>query len=232
MRCAILLLFSGCAFSLMTASYYTKPTANLQVRAAEVDSLVVKARHSGVKNIDSLRTVERDLARHYVDKIRIENIADDDLYTAARLFDKAGQPDTAIGLLEKYVARNGKNLDAMDMLFELYIDGEKPAAVEKLFKDRMTSFVGQQLGTYYLDIYYGYADIGQYQDAIRVADEAVVKVDSALALRLQVEKSELLWRQDEKERAMSLLDDLKNKYGSNKQNLARIEKKKKLHESL
>jgi len=228
MRCAILLLFSGWIFSLMTASCGTKPTANLQAKSAEVDSLVVRARRSGAKNIDSLRTVERDLAKRYVEKIGIENIAADDLYAAARLFHKAQRPDTAVELLEKYVAQNEKNLDAMDMLFELYLDGEKPAAAEKLFKNRMALIESQQLGTYYLYLYYGYADTGLDQDAIRLADEAAVKADSAMALRLQVEKSELLWRQGEHEKAMSLLDDLRKKYGSSEQSLSRIEKKENL----
>jgi len=184
---------------------------HLDKKAAEVDSLVIKARAAGLTNMDSLRTAKKNLALHYSLGLDPSAVAEKDYYAASRLFFAAGKLDSARSLLEKYGVASG-NAEAIDMLFGLYLDSGENATAEKLFQEQIKQRAGDRLAQYYIGLYYAYGEKGENEKALEILDQALQNVPAAENSGFIVEKADMLHQMGKKSEAVALLDELKKNH--------------------
>ncbi len=188
----------------------SKPSnAKLQAKADEVDSLVIKGRKAGIRNIDSLRTAVRTLVNEYSGAIDLQSIAEQDLYHAARLYNAAGKLDTAILALERYTAQRD-NLAALRLLFESYLDNGDNGRAEKLFFTRIRAIAGARLERYFEYLFWGYQEAGAPMKALAIADSAIGTLPPKDAVQFSIEKAEILWSTGQKQEGLSMLRELRS----------------------
>jgi len=209
------LLVIAVFIAVVNASLYfscSKPSASkLQAKANEVDSLVIKGRKAGIRNTDSLRTAQHDLANQYSSTIKLESVAEKDLFDAGRLFKAAGKLDTTILLLEKYTAGRD-SLPALSLLFDSYIEKGRTRAAENLFFLRLKSNQPARMENYLLDLFWAYQEAGMPLKAMAIADSAVRMLPPEDAVQFSVDKAELLWSTGQKQEALAMLGGLRNRY--------------------
>jgi thiol-disulfide isomerase/thioredoxin len=199
----ILLIMSG---SFVSCS---KPVrTNLRSRANEVDSLVIKARAAGLKNVDSLRAAKQDLAVRYSSEIILNSLPAADLFDAARLYFSAGKLDSAILALERYKVTYD-SLEALDLLFESCIDAGRLDDAEKLLHSDIKIRSDVQLEKYYRYLFWGYQDASLAEKALAIADEAIQTLKPEESVSLAVYKSEILWSIGREKEALALLQQLR-----------------------
>ncbi len=190
----------------------SKPSsAKLQAKANEVDSLVIKGRKAGIRNIDSLRTAQHNLANQYSSAIDLELLVEKDQFDAARLFKAAGKLDTTILLLEKYTAERD-SLPALSLLFDSYVDRGRTIAAEDLFFMRLKSNQAIRMESYLLNLFWTYQEVGMPLKAMAIADSAIRMLPPEDAVQFSVDKAELLWSAGQKQEALSMLGELRNRY--------------------
>ncbi len=206
-----------------------KPEANLQSKAALVDSLVIKGRRAQVANLDSLRDEQHALAVKYTAKLDPEKVKEDDLFAAAQLFYYANKLDSAITVLQKYCEKND-DVDALDFLFNAYIEKNRLKEAEKLFQDKLKKKNKNAVDRYYLYLYYTYQENGDTENAMRVIDEALSTLDKQKQARFAVAKAELLWDTGKHRESLALLKKLQKEYANDEQAIRQINAKTYLFE--
>lgn len=184
------------------------PEANLAEKATEVDSLFARGRRAGAENYDSLYAAQKELALKYIKGLNPEKVSPENLYPAGRLFAKAGKADTAIVLLEKFVETED-NVQAKDLLFDLYFEKGRPADAERMFRETLKEARPDVLYGYYMYLYAGYVDAEDADNAARIADEAAAALPPERGGYFAVSKAELLFDSGKRDEAMALLNKLK-----------------------
>lgn len=197
---ALLALF---AFACQKEAY-----VDLDKKAVEVDSLIIKARAAGLRNMDSLRTARREKALSYISGVNPVKVGGENYHAAARLFFAAGKSDSALILLEKY-APAGAEKEPLAMLFNLYVQKGEVARAEQLFNNKLKLLVGDEAGDYYLNLLYGYQEQNQLDKAIAAADAGIAALPANARGSLIIEKADLLFQKGDKTAALGLLEELK-----------------------
>ena len=129
-----IMVLLACSFAAALVLACSKPSyVNLGQKAAEVDSLVIKGRAAGATNMDSLRAARKEKALFYIAGVDPFKIKDADYHAAARLFYAAGKSDSALVVLEKNAPAQGDK-DALDLLFNIYLEKGKNAEAERAFQ--------------------------------------------------------------------------------------------------
>ncbi|HNW60587.1 MAG TPA: redoxin family protein [bacterium] len=181
---------------------------DLDKKAVEVDSLMIKARAAGLTNIDSLRAARKEKALGYIFGIDPGKIDVNGYHAAARLFYAAGKPDSAVQVLEKYAPAQN-NAEALTLLFNLYISRSQIARAEQLFTGKLKALAGEQKESMYMDLIYGYEEQNEIAKALTLADAAIAELPAGTATGIALEKAELLNLSGDKSGAISLLKTLK-----------------------
>ncbi len=197
------------------------PEANLQQKAANVDSLVIKNIKTGTSNIDSLKSVQKKLALGFVEELDPKVVAEDDLFAAAKLYYTAGKLDSAINVLERLIEVDSSR-EALVMLFETYWVKNQIFKAEKLLRDYLLQMDPGKADQYYYYLFHGYRNIDDYEGALAISDEALAKLPAEKTLRLALDRAELLWEVNQREAAEKWLDTLKEMYGEDQQAMGRI----------
>ena len=199
------------------------PETNLQQKFSQVDSLLIKGTLAGIRNIDSLKTAQANLARSFTKNLKIDKIKKEDLYEAAQLFYLAKDKDAAIEALEK-LKNTADSVNEMSFLFELYCENDRLEDAEKLI-NILKIKAPQGLYSNYLNLFYGYDERGDLEKALWVADQAIPKLNGPKAAFFQVEKAQVLWSLGKKQDALELLKSVKSDYAGNEQVIRRADNK-------
>jgi thiol-disulfide isomerase/thioredoxin len=186
----------------------------LSAQADQVDSLVVKGRAVGLKNIDSLTAAQKQLAVVYVAKLKPERILATDLFPAARLYYKAGQIDTAIPLLEKYV-KTDNTLAPLDLLFQFYCEKGRVEDADWLFAARIQPLNPSSPQNYYEELYYNYIDLDKKPLALSIADKATQVLDRDTGAEFYILKAQVLFDMGKYDESLYLLAALKKEFKDN-----------------
>jgi thiol-disulfide isomerase/thioredoxin len=200
---AVIILLAVSFLSCQRASYQ-----DLSKKAAEVDSLIIKARAAGVTNMDSLRTARKDKALTYIMGVDPRKIGVDNYHAAARLFFAAGKKDSALQVLEKFAPAQ-KEREALTLLFNLYIEKGQVSRAEELFTNAIKELPGGRSAGFYMDLIYSYEEKDELAKAIAIADDAIASLPKEDATFVILEKAELLNLSGDKKGALSLLQQLK-----------------------
>jgi thiol-disulfide isomerase/thioredoxin len=207
------------------------PEANLQQKAAKVDSLVIKSQTTGTSNFDSLKSVQKKLALHFVEELDPQRVPEDDLFAAAKLYYTAGKLDSAINVLERLIEVDTSR-EALVMLFETYWVQNQIFKAEKLLRDHLLQTDPEKADQYYYYLFHGYRNLNDYEGALAIADEALAKLPAEKTLRLALDRAELLWEVNQKDAAEKWLDTLKEMYGQDQQAMGRILAKQNLFDAI
>lgn len=183
---------------------------NLDRKAAQVDSLIIKARAAGITNIDSLRSARKEQAALYLTGVDPARIKAADYHAAARLFYAAGKQDSALQVLEKYAPGQGDR-EALTLLFNLYLGKGQPAKAEQLLNQHLASLESENTDGLYLELIYGYQEINELQKAVAVADAAIATLPGEKSSRIVLEKADMLYQLGDRDSALALLQELKNR---------------------
>lgn len=203
----------------------TKPV-DLKSKAAEVDSLIIKARQNGFRNIDSLLAAQKSLALQYTTKLNPKTLGLENQTPAARLFYRAGKLDTALAILEQYSPAQ-PDRDADILLFQLLLQKNRVKDAEQIFKSRLKVGAEDPYG-FYMNLFYGYQEQGENEKALQVLEEGIASVNPDRAALLNIMKSEVLWDMGKKTETLALLDFLKKERKDDSAMLRRIEAKENL----
>ena len=121
---------------------------NLSDKAIQVDSLVVKAKNSGVFNSDSLYKVQKELARSLTAKLDPAKVDEKDIAAAAKLYYHAEKSDSAITVLSR-IAADSLDQQLGEILFECYWNLNKAQEAEKVYRNVLVDKL-QKDKVYYL----------------------------------------------------------------------------------
>lgn len=197
-----------CLASMMVTNFCGQsPYVGLAKKAAEVDSLIIKARAAGKTNMDSLRKAKIELAEKYVLGLDPNKVKAEDRLPAAKLFYAVGKLDTAVQLLT-----NVDDKEAYQLLFNIYLQTDRVAKAETVFRQHLAAGAKDELGDLYESLFWGYQERGDVADALRIADEAIVALPAEKIFNFQLEKAELLFQKGQKAEAFKLLQQLQKDY--------------------
>jgi thiol-disulfide isomerase/thioredoxin len=184
------------------------PESNISEKATEVDSLIVRGRNAGISNYDSLHNEQQALAQKYAKGLVPQNIKNENLFAAGRIFAKAGNIESAIVALERLNTIE-QNINASDLLFDMYVENGQTSDAEQLFSSLLRKEKEANLYTYFVYLYFGFVEQDMMNDAIRIADDAAATLPPERGGYFAVSKSELLWDSGQQEEALLLLKKMK-----------------------
>ena len=208
-------LLSGCGESAYV---------NLDKKAAEVDSLIIKARTAGKFNSDSLRTARQTLALKYLQGVDPLKVPQEAFYPAARLLVAAGKRDSAQTILEKYAITAGSR-EGLEQLFNLYLEKGEPARAEELLANHLKVKAPDKLEQYYVGLYYGYSENAENEKALALLNQALRDVSAEKSVWFMLEKADVLHQMGQKEEAIAILSALKAAHADNARLLQNIQSK-------
>lgn len=183
------------------------PEANLVAKAAEVDSVWAKGLRVS-HNYDSLRTVQRDLARNYTERVRLERVKGEGLFALGSLYQVLGDYGKEQQALEKYLnARGAKDSVAAIRLLQSYLFCDSLHKAERFALERMPALgvvpdFGQCLG-----LAYGFFDKGDLAKAELWVDHALAKSSQEQRYSAVSFKAEIAAARDDLPRAAALLKE-------------------------
>ncbi|MBN1998638.1 TlpA family protein disulfide reductase [candidate division KSB1 bacterium] len=202
----------------------TVPPGDLDGMANKVDSVFKEGIDAGLTNVDSLKAEQKKLAQKYTRYISPSDVDQENLHAAARLYYKAGDVETAIGLLERYQPADSA-VDALDFLFELYCEKGLIKNAETLFHKAIKPHNPKSVQNYYFYLLYGYLENQDKNAALAVADTAISGLNATDAAAFYLEKAEIYYDLGQKEKTQNLLRQMKEQYSGDETLLRRINRK-------
>ncbi len=193
--------------ALLIMSCGEAPEANLASKAAEVDSVWAKGLKVS-RNYDSLRTVQRDLARNYTERVRLERVKGEDLLALGSLYQVLGEYGKEQQALEKYLSAHGpKDSVAAIRLLQSYLFSDSLHKAERFALERMpalgvTPDFGQCLG-----LAYGFFDEGELAKAELWVDRALAETPGEQRYSAVSFKAEIAAARGDLPRAVALLKE-------------------------
>jgi len=214
-------------FTLLASGCGDSPYQNLPSKAAQVDSLIVRAKAAGATHIDSLRQEQRRLAEKFAHRLDPQKIDRVDLSSAARLFYYAGRLDSSIAVLQRTPQDSLPLADAV-MLFEMYWSKNRMAEAERLFRHVLSAYDRANSENYYYYLFHGYKNIDDFERALQIAEEALPRMTPEFGLSLALDKGELLFSLGKHKEAMAWQRVLKVRYNEDFGALGRIQAQENL----
>ncbi len=195
---ALVVLFASCG---------KPPEADLQAKAAEVDSVWVKGLKVS-RNYDSLRTVQMTLARRYTEGVRLAKVEGEDLLALGSLYQVLGEYGKEQQALEKYLAVGGpQDSLAAIRLLQSYLYADSLGKAEEFAQEQMLALglrpdFGQCLG-----LASGFFDAGHLEKAEQWVDAALERAPAEQRYAAVSFKAEVAAARGEMPRALSLLKE-------------------------
>ncbi len=224
----LLLIFSIISILVLT-SCGTHTYDNLQQKIAEVDSILIKGVQAGLSDHDSLRNEQKLLAEKYTAKMIPDQVPESDLFAAAQLYYFSEQFDKAVQVMERKPIDDA-DIDFLDLLFQLYVYEGEIAKSEDLFQSHILEKQPPKIENYYSYMQYGYIEEGEFENALRVVDNAIENVDSTLTVSLLLDKAELFITMNDSKKALDIINQAESIANLTPNNLKKIAAKRQLIE--